>query len=127
MRLKTLGLLFDIRQAAGHILEYTEGLTYESFASDRMILHAVERNFTIIGEAVNRLRRYDPLVAERVSQVHQMVGMRNILVHAYERIDYSIVWESVTESIPILYAEANALIREGDAGDVPPPDETSPM
>jgi uncharacterized protein with HEPN domain len=77
----------------------------------------VERNLTIIGEAANRLRRHDPEVAQRISGLGQAVGMRNVLVHAYDSVKYEKVWQTIQESIPILHDEVDALLREITADD----------
>ena len=55
-----IGTLEDILEAAGYIEVDTAGLTMEAFEEDRRTRQAVERNFEIIGEAVNRLRRHAP-------------------------------------------------------------------
>jgi uncharacterized protein with HEPN domain len=117
MRLRTAGLLFDIRRAAQDIAEFTHGLTYEAFLADRKSQQAVERSFTIIGEAANRLRRHDPEAAQRISELRQMVGMRNVLVHAYDSVKYEKVWETIQESLPVLHDEVDALLREVTADD----------
>ncbi|MDP9472056.1 MAG: hypothetical protein M3Q71_15550 [Chloroflexota bacterium] len=67
MRRETLGLLEDIRDAAKFIVADTAGVTVDGFIGDRLTRQLVERNFEIIGEAVNRLRRHDPTIVERIS------------------------------------------------------------
>lgn len=52
-----LGLLEDIHDAIGFIDEDAAGTTFETFMGDRRRRQAVERNFEIMGEAVNRLHR----------------------------------------------------------------------
>jgi uncharacterized protein with HEPN domain len=111
MRLRTAGILYDIHLAAQYILEDTEGETYERFLANRMKRQAVERNLLIIGEAVNRLKRHDPEVAARLSGMPQIVGMRNILAHVYESVDYETVWRTIQVSIPMLLDEAESLLR----------------
>ena len=73
MRRDTLGLLKDMRNAADYITEDTRDLTFAAFMADRRTRQAVERNFEIIGEAVNRLQRHDPATAERISAYRQIV------------------------------------------------------
>jgi uncharacterized protein with HEPN domain len=55
MQPKTPKHLEDIHDAAAFILEVTAGKTLEAYRADRLLRQAVERNFEIIGEAVNRL------------------------------------------------------------------------
>ena len=97
MRPDTLGLLEDIRDAARFIAEDTVGMTYDAFELDRRTRQLVERNFEIIGEAVNRLRRHAPAVAERISAYGQIIGLRNALIHGCDAIGYPTGWNLVEE------------------------------
>ena len=48
-------LINDIIESGEKILNYTEGMDYETFIQDPKTIDAVFRNFEIIGEAANRL------------------------------------------------------------------------
>jgi uncharacterized protein with HEPN domain len=112
MRRDSLGLLEDIRAAAQFIADDTNGFTFDAFAADRRTRQLVERNFEIIGEAINRLRRHDPAIASRISGPNLIVGLRNALIHGYDVIDYSTIWRTVQESLPVLRTEVELLLRE---------------
>jgi hypothetical protein len=43
-----------------------KGGTLEDYKCDRMLRQTIERNFEIIGEAVNRLVQHDPDAAARI-------------------------------------------------------------
>jgi uncharacterized protein with HEPN domain len=47
-------LLQDILEAIGNIKDFTRGITFEMYLVDLKTKHAVERNFSIIGEAEQR-------------------------------------------------------------------------
>ncbi|MBI2911373.1 MAG: DUF86 domain-containing protein [Chloroflexi bacterium] len=49
--------LWDAHEAADAILSFTRGKTMEEFGQDLMLRSAVERQFEIIGEALNQLSR----------------------------------------------------------------------
>lgn len=115
MRRDSLGALEHILVAAQNIAAFTTGMTFEQFESDLRTRQAVERNFEIIGEAVNRLRSHEPSVAAQISSHNQIVAFRNILIHGYDNIDYEAVWYAVQESLPILRAEIERILDE--AGD----------
>lgn len=76
MQRDALGLLKDMRDAADYFAEDTLNFTFDAFMADRRTHQAVERNFEIIGEAVNRLRRHDHATAERISAYRQIVLYR---------------------------------------------------
>ncbi len=117
MRRDSLGALEHILDAVQNVAHDTAGMTFEEFERDRRARQLVERNFEIIGEAVNRVRTHEPSVASRISSHNQIVAFRNALIHGYDRIDYHKVWQTVQESLPILRAEVEQLLRE--AGETP--------
>jgi hypothetical protein len=57
---RTPKTLEDVQDAARFILEATEGKTLDDYSRDRLLRNAVERNFEVIGEAVEHLLRNDP-------------------------------------------------------------------
>jgi uncharacterized protein with HEPN domain len=59
-----------------------------------MLRAAVERQFEIIGEALNQLSNETPHLAARVPNLRRAVAMRNVLIHAYRRVDNGAVWET---------------------------------
>jgi uncharacterized protein with HEPN domain len=92
--------LFDVRRAAGLIAGFSSGRSFEDYVADDMLKSAVERQFGIIGEALARLAKVDPLVAEQVTDFRRIVAFRNILVHGYATVDDRIVWGVVEASLP---------------------------
>lgn len=113
MHPKSPKLLDDVVRSCQFILEDTTGKTLESYENNRLMRQAVERNLEIIGEALVRLREVDRITAARITDIHQIIGLRNRLAHGYdEEIDNVLVWQAVQESCPILRAEAEALLPE---------------
>ena len=91
--------LADIIEAMAKIQRYTDGLTFESFAANEMVVDAVNRNLEIIGEAA---RSIPESIRNSNSQIpwQRMIGLRNIVIHEYFGIDLNIVWEIVRVNIP---------------------------
>lgn len=56
-------ILFDMKHAANGIELFITGKTLSDYRSDLMLRSAVERQFEIIGEALNRLRKLAPEIA----------------------------------------------------------------
>ena len=93
----------DIVQAIHLIEEFTvEVKTFEQYCSDLKTKSAVERQLVILGEAMNMLRKTDPLIVEHAQQI---TSFRNRLVHAYDSIDDSIVWLIIQRYLAPLKAE----------------------
>ncbi|MDD2999739.1 MAG: DUF86 domain-containing protein [Candidatus Riflebacteria bacterium] len=95
-------LLFDVLSASKSIQEFTRNLDKESFQSNELIQSACERKFEIIGEALNRLKRYFPKEAAEIPEIEKIVGFRNIIAHGYDIVDSEIVWETIQLCIPKL-------------------------
>ena len=59
MRLEVRKYLFDIRESAELAAQFTVGKSFEDYRSDPMLRLAVERAFSIIGEALVQSRTVD--------------------------------------------------------------------
>lgn len=87
MRLEAKKCLYDVLRAAMLLAEFTDGKSFEDYERDIMLRSAVERQFTIIGEAMAQLARYDAEVAARISEYPRIIGFRNVLIHGYADIN----------------------------------------
>ncbi|MCB0926056.1 MAG: DUF86 domain-containing protein [Microthrixaceae bacterium] len=96
--------LWDAREAASNVAAFVAGRSWEDYEADLMLRSAVERQFVIIGEALNQLRRTDEPTADRVPDLSRIVAFRNVIVHAYAAVDDCLVWEVATERVPSLIA-----------------------
>lgn len=113
MHPKSPKLLDDVVRSCQYIAEDTESQTLDAYLRNRQVRQAVERNLEIIGEALGRLRAVDPGIANQISDLHRIIGLRNRLAHGYdEEIDDRLVWHAVQESLPVLRAEAETLLPE---------------
>ncbi|MHB1768653.1 MAG: HepT-like ribonuclease domain-containing protein [Phycisphaerae bacterium] len=111
MQDKSRKLISDVVDAASFIMEQTRAASSESYAANRLLRQAVERNFEIIGEAINSLRRSDPEVAARITDTDRIVAFRNVLSHGYSLVDNAHVWNVIVEALPTLHAEAQDLLN----------------
>ncbi len=105
-------LLEDARDAAAFVCETVRGMSQSEYEANRLVRQAVERNFEIIGEAITRLATVDGQTAARVGPVSQVKAFRNILVHAYDSIDHAVVWDVITNHLPLLLANVEQLLEE---------------
>jgi uncharacterized protein with HEPN domain len=107
---KTPALLEDIRHSAALIQKFAAGRSLPDYSSDEMLRSAVERQFIIIGEALSRLEKLDPVLASQILDCHKIIGFRNVLVHGYETIDDAIVWKTIQDDLPNLQKEVETLL-----------------
>jgi uncharacterized protein with HEPN domain len=102
--------LFDILHAAEEIKTFVSGMDFKTYQNTLVAKRAVERNFEIIGEALNRIKFKESEILESISEHHRIIGFRNILIHGYDIVDEAIVWKAVTNHLPILIKEINELL-----------------
>ncbi len=101
--------LLDIAQAARRIVSFVRGVDEASFAANAEKHWAVVAQLLIIGEAVTRLsnefRSSHPEIAWA-----KIAGMRNRLIHGYDKIRWDLVWRTATEAVPQLLKQIEPLL-----------------
>jgi len=112
MRLEAKKLLEDIRYAAQLITQFVTDKHLADYAADPLLQSAVERQFEIIGEALNRLIKTDPAVAEGITHTSRIIAFRNILIHGYDLVDHEVVWDVIETHLPVLLRQVEALLAE---------------
>lgn len=105
--------LWDVQNAAQAIEHFTSGRTEDDFLHDEMLRAAVERQFEIIGEALNQLNKVDPATAARIPDLARIVAFRNLLIHGYAAIDARRVWRIRQTALPPLIEAVDALLGDG--------------
>ncbi len=100
--------LIHISECIERIESYTqEGR--EAFLRSRITQDAVVRNFEVIGEAVKqispRLREAHPEVTWR-----KMAAFRDVLIHAYFKIDFDEVWRVIIQDMPVVKEQVRELL-----------------
>ena len=121
MTIKTRKLLFDAFDSCRAIRRYTDGIDLAAYLRDDMMRDAVERRLGIVGEALHRAQALEPTLSDRLPEVGEIVGMRNRIIHGYDKVDYDIVWEAVQNRIPALQTRLAELLSEHDGPNTPPP------
>jgi len=95
--------LWDMIEAARAIVDFTKELTLEEFLAagrgGEIIRLAVERELEIVGEAARR-------VSSHFRDAHaeipwkEAVGLRNVISHEYDKVDYTEIYRIARERIP---------------------------
>ncbi len=106
---KDEGLLLDMLVASRKTLEFSKDATWGSFTKDEVLQHAIVHLLTIIGEAAGKI---SPDFQSTHPEIpwHEMIGMRNQLVHEYFRIDLDEVWSTIQIDLPKLVAALEPLV-----------------
>jgi uncharacterized protein with HEPN domain len=102
--------LWDAITAAERARDFTAGCSLSAYQSNAMLRAAVERQFEIIGEALNQLSRVAPEVTAAIPDLGRIVAFRNILIHGYASLDDALVWQVLTERLPALEGVLRAIL-----------------
>ena len=101
--------LWDMSKALRKILRYAAGKTIKKLQGDEVLTDALIRQFTVLGEAAGRispsLRAQHPGIPWR-----QIVGLRNVIVHQYDRVDLQALWDAVQSDVPTLLRQIETLL-----------------
>lgn len=106
--------LWDALHAAELLSEFRKGKTFEDYESDGLLSSAVERQFEIIGEALNQLSKVDAELASAIPELGRIVAFRNILIHGYAVVDDALVWKTLTNNLPDLERTLRELLAQLD-------------
>ena len=87
----------------------TRPMRYDVYLSDVCLRRAVERNITIIGEAMNRLLKLAPDI--EITSARRIVDTRNYVIHGYDSVTDDIMWGIVVRHLPLLKAEVQKLME----------------
>jgi uncharacterized protein with HEPN domain len=101
--------MHDAIESGRGIADFIRDVTYERYLADDLTRLAVERQLTIIGEAVKRMsmgfRAAHPEIAWP-----KIIGLRNVLMHEYDEIDNHRIYIIATELVPKLVAQLETLL-----------------
>jgi uncharacterized protein with HEPN domain len=103
--------LLDVVNACDAIAEFVAGKDFLAYESDRLLRSAVERQFEIIGEALNKAATAEMALASELPEFHRIIGLRNRLIHGYDNVDDEILWDVVQSKLGPLRAHVDAILR----------------
>jgi uncharacterized protein with HEPN domain len=110
--------LLDILLSARLAREYVAGTTWEAFVADRQRQDAVVRRLEVVGEAARRVSAAGRATLPGLPW-HPMVGMRNRMIHEYDRVDLAVVWETLQRDLPPLIVALEGIVPRPPGADGP--------
>ena len=101
--------LRDMVEASVAIAQFISNVDGKEFVRNDLLRSATLHKLSIIGEAAVRLSEE---IKSRYPDVEwrDIIGFRNIAVHAYFSIKWSIVWVTATEDVPVLSKRVSEIL-----------------
>lgn len=81
---------------------------FQIFLEDTMFRRAIERDISIIGEAVTKILQLDSNI--EISNARKIKGAINYIVHSYDTLNEATIWGIVINELPKLKLEVQALL-----------------
>ena len=83
------------------ILTHTADMSYEEFSEDEILVDACVFNLAQIGELSNNVdKAFETEHTEIPWRI--LYGLRNRIFHDYEGINLLLIWEIITDDLPVL-------------------------
>lgn len=104
-------LLYDVLNSILEIESFLdEDYSFEHYTSDIKTKRAVERNFEIIGEAINRILKWDNDF--EISDSRKIISLRNRIIHVYDTVSDELMWSIIQNYLPVLEMEVRKYLEE---------------
>ena len=94
---------------AREAVEMAKGQMAKDLDKDRKLVLSLTHLVELIGEAASQVPQE---VRGKYPNVPwpKIVSMRNRLIHGYDVVDYDILWDTITEDLPLLITELERII-----------------
>ena len=95
--------------AASEAIAFARGNTREDLTRDRKLQLSPVKEIEIVGEAANRVSVALQVATPGVPWA-DIIGMRNRLIHEYDDVNLSAVWQTVTSDLPELVIQLEQIL-----------------
>lgn len=100
-----------MRDTVQEVVSLTRNKSHDDLTKDRVLNLALTRLLEVLGEAATRVpeeirKKYPELPWQ------QIIGLRNRLIHAYDQVDLEILWEIVSQDLPLLSKQLDPIIQK---------------
>ena len=100
---------------AREAIHMASGRTRPDLDSDRQFALAMTRLLEILGEAAARVSETGRQTWPTIPWA-KIVGLRNRLIHGYDKVDFDILWTTVVDDLPPLATALDACLEGSDSG-----------
>ncbi|MGL5083917.1 MAG: HepT-like ribonuclease domain-containing protein [Microcoleaceae cyanobacterium] len=103
--------LMDISTAIQQTLLYAQDINRNNLQEDDEKQAAILYRLIVIGEATKRLsnefREQHPTIPWR-----QMAGLRDVVIHDYDELDFDILWNVIHINLPDILPEIQSILEK---------------
>ncbi|ADR22906.1 DUF86 domain-containing protein [Marivirga tractuosa] len=109
MQPKLLKYILDIESVIEEIesIKQKTQNDFNNFSNDIILQRAIERDLEIIGEAIRKIIDINPDV--QITASKNIIGLRNIISHAYDSVEPEMLWGIIQRNDPVLADEIRIL------------------
>lgn len=104
--------LWDVRRAGQNVLNFAKDLEKEDLEIDDIHTSGILYQLVIVGEATKRISSEFRMQHPEVPW-SDMAGMRDILAHQYDKLDFDALWDIVQISVPDMLKKIEPLTEDG--------------
>jgi uncharacterized protein with HEPN domain len=104
--------LQDILSAGEDIFSYIGDMSVGEYQDTNQTKAAVERKYSIIGEAINQALSHYPELAGKINMDRDIVDFRNRIIHEYFTVNDVLIYSITKRDLPGLLAEIRDLLSE---------------
>ncbi len=105
--------LMDIAIAIQQTLLYAQDINRDNLQENDEKQAAILYRLIVIGEATKRLsnefREQYPMIPWR-----QMAGLRDVVIHDYDELDFDILWNVIHVNLPDIFPEIQTILKNLD-------------
>lgn len=98
-----------MHEAIEKIFDKSKGKSLFDLEKDDTLQLAIERLFEILGEAANRIPKEYQINYPNIPW-SQIIGMRNVIIHSYDKVDSEQLFLTIQRDLPMLKSELNKII-----------------
>jgi uncharacterized protein with HEPN domain len=102
--------LYDMLDRSRFAAELMQDKGCQHLQEDRVLRSALERELSIVGEALMQLHRVAPHLAERIDSWREIIRFRHVLVHGYEVVDPTKLDQIVRDDLPRLIEQVRTML-----------------
>lgn len=104
--------LRDALNACEAIAHFLGDSSLEEYQANFGLRLQIERLLEIIGEALNYAQTADASIIDQLPDLRAIIGMRNRIIHGYDKIDDELIWTTAVTHVPELKREIERLLEQ---------------